>query len=177
MAAIDLDASIAAGSAIDPAATVRFTAGASLACGATLSNTPTVVVTPLLPLHDRPTREVSSGQLVFDYVDLFLGDGFTRAQDVGPSSLSLRVFFNGSELSWPLISGVGVSETVMAAGKVYWQEFSSGYYSLRFFPNAVGMWRLVLGYGAHDQAIALNYLAESPKPTGPQGLRTSFFKS
>lgn len=128
-------------------------------------------------LYQAPARACSSGKLVLDQVDLFLGDGITRAQDVVPTDLQLRVYLNGEQLNWPLVTGVGIPDVRVTAGKVYWTEFSTGFYSIRFFPNAVGTWRVLLTYPAHNQAVSLSYaVAPQVRNDYGTGMRATFIR-
>lgn len=178
MAAIDVDAVLVGGSSLTSEGTAHFAAEASLAGGATVVAVPSVLVGPVVPVrYNVPSREVPSGRVSFDHVDLFLGDGMTRAQGVLVSDLLLRIFFNGTQLDWPLVSGVDVPDIRVAAGKVYWTEISAGFYSVRFVPNAVGPWRLLLSYEVEDQAVSLTYSAVPLAcPPGAQGLQSSFVR-
>jgi len=126
--------------------------------------------------YQPPCRLAPSGRLVLEQVDLFLADGKTRAQDVTQADLQLRVFLNGTQVDWPLVSGQGVQDTRVTAGRVYWTEFSAGFYDIRFFPNRVGTWRVVLTYPAHDQAISLSYDVAPQYQSTPSGMSTSFFR-
>lgn len=124
-----------------------------------------------------PCRTVASGRMILDQVDLFLGDGKTRAQGVRISDLQLRVFLNGAQVDWPLVSGSGVQDPRVTAGKVYWTEFSSGFYNLRFFPNQLGNWRVIITYPTHDQASSFTYdVVQQVSPPPGSGMRTSFIR-
>lgn len=157
---------------------VGYAARASLTGGSTFTSFLNVVTGPVAPVrYNVPSRIVQAGKLVFDQVDLFLVDGKTRAQDVPPSALALRVFKDGKQLDWPLISGVGVNDVQTVSGKVYWTEFSAGFYSIRFFPNALGEWRILLTYPAFDQAVSLGYDVTPPLGvSGSLGLHSSFMR-
>lgn len=157
---------------------VTYKPSAALAGGSTLQATVTVAVGSASPVHyQATTRAVTAGALVFEPVDLFLGDGKTRAQGVTASALSVKVFLNSTDTGWPIVPGSTITDGRVAAGKVYWHEFSAGFYSLRFFPNQVGLWRVVLTWTAGDQAISMTYDATA-KPVAPLalGLRSTFIK-
>lgn len=178
MADIDVDADLVGGSSAAAEGTVRFATSASLSGGSGLVSTPTVVVGPVTPVRPSASpRQVTAGRLVFDQIDLFQVDGMTRVQDVAASALFARLFFNDKQVNWPVVSGVGVPDLRVAAGKVYWTEISAGFYSVRFFPNAVGNWRLLLTYAAGNQAVSLTYQTTPlASPPGGPGLRASFFR-
>jgi hypothetical protein len=104
-----------------------------------------------------PAREVPAGRMVFEQVDLFLGDGETRSTGVLVAGLQVAVHTGPTVLSWPLVTGVGIPDVRVSAGKIYWTEFASGFYSIRFFPNVVGLWRVILTYPAFDQVLSYTY--------------------
>lgn len=173
-----LYAALVGSSDLTAAAKVVFQMQAALAGGSGFTSFLNVVTGPVAPVrYSVPSRRVDSSKLVFDQVDLFLIDGKTRAQDVTPADLALRIYLNGTQLNWPLVSGAGVPDVRVAAGKVYWTEFSTGFYSIRFFPNAVGEWRVLLTYPAFDQAVSLGYdvVPQAGLPGG-LGLRSSFVR-
>lgn len=174
-----LSASLAGSSTFNPAdPSIAFIAQAILVGGSTLAAALNVVVGPVATVrYSAPSRRVDSSKMVFDQVDLFLTDGKTRAQDVQVSDLALRVFHNGTQLNWSLVSGAGIPDVRVAAGKVYWTEISTGFYSLRFFPNAVGEWRVLVTYPAHDQAVSFGYdVVPQAASAGGLGLRASFVR-
>lgn len=127
--------------------------------------------------YQDPARIVPSGKMILENVNLFLGDGKTRVIEVSVAELQLKVFCNSDEVDWPLISGVGINDIRVTAGKVYWTEISPGFYNIRFFPSVLGLWRLILTYRSYNQAVSLTYDVV-PKITGnlSTGVKTSFFK-
>jgi len=156
----------------------KYAARAALVGGSTVTSSLSVFIGPVAPVrYNVPSRIVQSGKLVFDQVDLFLGDGMTRAQDVLPAALTLRVYMNGRQLDWPLVSGAGVNDVQATSGKVYWTQFSAGFYSARFFPNAIGEWRILITYPAFNQAVSLSYDVTPPVGvSGGMGLQSSFLR-
>lgn len=193
----NIAANLAGGSSITPRATSRLTAranlngssslgarlvynvSANLAGSSTLSASATVELGGYeAPIHYQgPTRVVPAGKMILENVDLFLGDGRTRVVEVPVSDLQLKVFSNSDEVSWPLVSGVGVNDVRVTAGKVYWTEIADGFYNIRFFPSVLGLWRLILTYRAYDQAVSFSYDVVPKVPVNPStGIRTSFFK-
>lgn len=127
--------------------------------------------------YQESTRIVTAGSMVLDNVDLFLADGRTRVVEVPVTDLQLKVFCNSGEVDWPLVSGVGVNDIRVVAGKVYWTEIADGFYNIRFFPSVLGLWRLILTYRAYDQAVSFTYDVISRVSTNPStGVKTSFFK-
>jgi hypothetical protein len=127
--------------------------------------------------YQEPTRIVTAGKMILENVDLFLSDGKTRVVELPPSELQLKVFCNSDEVNWPLVSGVGINDIRVTAGKVYWTEIADGFYNIRFFPSVLGLWRLILTYRAHDQAVSFTYDVVPKVSVNPfTGVRTSFFK-
>lgn len=122
------------------------------------------------------TRLVGNNQTIIDQADFYESDGFTRILGLPVSALTLRVFFQNEIQPWPLSSGVGIPDTQVAAGRIYWSEIagSPGFYSVRWRPNAVGFWRVVVSYPSGSQSVSLEYdvVRASNEPTG--GLKPSF---
>jgi hypothetical protein len=144
---------------------------------ALISTLSVVVGFPAFIRSQSDTRTVVAGQPIFQQVDLFLPDGITRAQGVSPLQLLSKLHFNTTDTAWPIVSGVGVKDLQVAAGRVYWEEFSAGYYSLRFFPNQVGIWRLIVTWPGGNQAVSQTYdVVAKPAFPGALGLRASFVK-
>lgn len=122
------------------------------------------------------SRPVRAGQMVFDQVDLFLSDGETRSTGVLVADLQMALQVGATTLAWTLVTGSGVPDIRVAAGKVYWTETSPGFYSVRFFPHVVGLWRLILTYPAHDQVVSYSYDVSANNSSYVQGFKTSFTK-
>jgi hypothetical protein len=115
-------------------------------------------------------RLVYSNQVVYDQADYFQADGYTRVVGLVPSQLVSQTYYNNDLLAWPLVTGVGVSDAQIVSGRVYVQAISGGPYSVRFRPNAVGFWRLLLTYPVGTQILAQSFDVQSgtgvPVPTG-----------
>lgn len=198
MAIVDLEATLAGSSTVAAQATAGYAvastlggtsqvgataaadyaAAAALGGASTFSSALTVVTGFAAPVRYVPSaRTVQSGRMVLEQVDFFLGDGITRAQGITTANLQLRVYLNGSQLSWALVTGVGIPDVRVSAGRIYWTEFSAGFYNVRFFPNVLGLWRLILTYPTHNQAVSLTYDVVPQTPLNSSvGLRTSFFR-
>jgi hypothetical protein len=157
---------------------VRYTFSSTLIGSSSLVATPTVSLGIQSPIRYQPaSRIVSVSKLVLDQIDLFLVDSKTRAQDVVVSDLNLKVFFNGSQVQWPLVSGLNVQDSQVTAGQAYWTEFLAGFYTLRFFPNVIGSWRVLLTYPTYDQAVSLSYDVIQPSSASiSSGIHTSFVR-
>ena len=123
-------------------------------------------------------RQVFANQVVFDQADFFQSDGFTRVVGIVISQLTCELFFNNSSLPWVLTPSAGVSDAQVAAGKIYWGEIPGdpGRYSVRWRPNALGYWRLIITYPTGTQIMAQDYDVVSQPPTVDQGLKASFLK-
>ena len=124
-------------------------------------------------------RHVYTNQVVFDQADFFQSDGFTRVTGLTPAQLTCQLFFNNSLANWPLNASPGTTDAQVASGRVYWVEVpgSEGYYNVRWRPNAVGYWRLVITYPAGTQIMAQDYDVLNQPQTVDQGLKASFVRS
>lgn len=143
-----------------------------------LVSVPTVSLGIQSPIRYQPaSRVVSVSSLVQDSIDLFRGDGKTRAQGVQVVDLNLRLFFNSSRVEWPLVSGTNIQDLQVTAGRVYWTEIEAGFYTLRFLPNVIGSWRVLLTYPEYDQAVSLSYdVARPTSVSSSSGIRSSFIR-
>lgn len=123
-------------------------------------------------------RLVYANQTVDDQADFFQSDGFTRVTGLTVSDLIMQLFFENQLQTWTFVSGANLTDTQIASGSVFWLEVpgSPGIYSVRFRPNAVGYWRLLITYTAGTQISAQDYDVNSAPPTVDQGLKASFLK-
>lgn len=104
------------------------------------------------------SRFVQINLVVFDQVDIFQSDFYNPVTGLGPSNVTLSVFFNNTLVTWPLVDGSSVIDSQVVAGSVFWNELSSGAYGVRFYPNNLGHWRLVFKYApSPSQVISLDY--------------------
>jgi hypothetical protein len=143
----------------------------------TTSSLSLVIGYPAPVRYSASSKTVFSSRLILDQVDLFLGDGKTRAQDVKIADLQLKLFLGNTQVDWTLTSGVGIPDVRVTSGKVYWTELSAGFYSVRLFPNMLGSWRILLTYPAQDQAVSLAYevVPQAFSPLG-SGMSASFIR-
>jgi hypothetical protein len=91
-------------------------------------------------------RSISATSLVFDQVDLYNPPGsITRVAGVLASNVSVSVFSNNVLLPWTIQDGSAVPDSSISAGVIYFNEISGqpGFYSVRFYPDRIGFWRLV----------------------------------
>lgn len=124
-------------------------------------------------------RSVPINTTVFDQADFFQLDGYTRVTGILPNQLTVVVFFNNVLQPWSLVTGVGVGDGQIQAGRIYWSEIpgAAGYYSVRWRPNAAGYWRIVTSYPAGSQIVARDYdvtVADAGDGCGGAGLKVSF---
>jgi hypothetical protein len=120
-------------------------------------------------------RLVYSNQVIYDQADFFQLDGYTRVVGLTVSQVLEELYFNNVLQPWPLVSGVGVQDNQIAAGKVYWTPLPGGLYGVRFRPNAVGYWRLLITYDAGTQRLAQDYDVHAGTGIStPTGLKSSF---
>ena len=84
------------------------------------------------------------------------------------TSLALSIFSNNVALPWPLADGTLVADSSISAGTVYFNQItgSPGYYSVRFFPDRVGFWRLILREATLGEQVILSYDVTHARP-GP----------
>lgn len=123
-------------------------------------------------------RVVQANQVVLDQVDFFLSDGYTRVSRLVPGNLEAQIFFNNSPLAWPIVTGSAVADPQVSAGHIYFNEIPGllGFYSVRFRPDALGYWRIVLTYPAGLQSSAQDFDVVQSPPAMESGLRPSFVK-
>jgi hypothetical protein len=103
------------------------------------------------------TRSVQANQVVFDQIDLFSADQYTRIPGVSASNVTLTLFFNNTLVSWPLVEGASISDGQVVSGSVYWTALPNQAYGVRFFPKALGHWNLAIDYPGTSQIISLDY--------------------
>jgi hypothetical protein len=123
-------------------------------------------------------RLVRNNEVVLDQADYFQPDGFTRVTGLTTAQLQCAIFFNNTLLTWTFLSGDNVPNAQVASGHVYFCEVlgSPGYYNVRFRPNAVGYWRLLLTYVAGEQIMAQDFDVSGAPPNADVGLSSSFIK-
>jgi len=102
-------------------------------------------------------RLVYNNVVVYDQADFFQLDGYTRVPGLTPDQLGCEVYYNNTRQTWALISGSGIVETQVASGHVYWDTLGSGSYGIRWRPNAVGYWRILITYAHGCQILGQDY--------------------
>ncbi len=123
-------------------------------------------------------RLVQNNQVVYDQVDFFQSDGFMRVTGLTFSGVVLNAFFENVAQPWNLVNGIGVTDAQVSSGYVFFNEVpgSPGYYNVRWRPNALGFWRLLITYVPGQQIEAQDYDVVSSLPTVESGLSASFIK-
>ncbi len=123
-------------------------------------------------------RLVYANQTVVDQADFFQSDGFTRVTGLTVNNLVCQIFFDNQLQPWPFVTGANLNDTQIASGNVYWLEIpgNPGFYSVRFRPNAIGYWRLLITSTAGQQSLGQDYDVSSAPPSVDQGLKASFLK-
>lgn len=121
------------------------------------------------------TRLVQGNQVIFSQLDIFQVDEFNRVLGLAPGDFTLKVFWNNTLQPWPLVSGATVTDMQVTAGKVYINEIagSPGFYSIRWYPNALGAWRLNFSYVTVPQVVILDFDVTGSCCTGGSGLTSS----
>lgn len=121
------------------------------------------------------TRLVQVNQVVFDQVDIFQSDFFTRRTGLLPTDVTLTLFLNNAVVAWPLVDGSAVTDAQVVSGSVYWNELTNGAYGIRFYPNSLGHWSLSISYSAAapNQIVSLDFDVSSPSSSS-DSLRVDF---
>jgi hypothetical protein len=123
-------------------------------------------------------RLVQQNQVVYDQADYFQSDGFSRVTGLTSASVTLNVFFENVAQPWQLMNGLTVPDAQVASGYVYFNEVpgNPGYYNVRWRPNSIGYWRLLLTYAPGTQIEAQDYDVVQGIPVVESGLSASFLK-
>ena len=123
-------------------------------------------------------RIVSGGSVVHDQLDI-VNSGGVRVQNVALANLSLILFVNGAVLPWSLVDGDSVPDSSIISDSIYFHQIQAGYYEIRFLPDRVGFWRIVVLVPSLNLEIIREYdvlAAGALKPGGSSGLIASFTK-
>ena len=122
-------------------------------------------------------RLVQVNQVIIDQVDYFEPDGYTRVVGLTiAADLTHEFFFDNVLQPWPMIDGSAVADAAVRSGNIYFHEVpgSPGFYNVRFRPNALGYWRLLINYAAGTQIMGQDYDVVAQVPQAETGLRASF---
>jgi hypothetical protein len=119
-------------------------------------------------------RSIATQILVRAQADFYSAPG-VRATGILAGSLNLSLFFNNALTSWALRDGTTIQDSTISAGNIYFNEIagSPGFYSVRFYPDKVGFWRIVLNDVALTQENIIEIDIVSAATTSP-GLIASF---
>lgn len=121
------------------------------------------------------SRLVQANQVVIDQVDIFQSDFFNRVTGLDPTDVSVTLFYNNQVAAWPVVDGSSIIDSQVAAGKVYWGELANGSYGVRFFPNALGHWNLVVQFSpSPSQIVSLSFDVVNMPSLVESGLHASF---
>lgn len=117
-------------------------------------------------------RTIVAGQCAFGQSDFF--ESGHRKQGLTWNDIRVNAFFNGAMIAWPLADGSFVSDASVGSGAVYFNEVfgAPGFYLIRFFPDRVGFWRIVLSHSIYGESICEFDAIPSVAPA--QGLTASF---
>lgn len=123
-------------------------------------------------------RLVTTNNVILDQADFFQLDGFTRVTGLTISTLVCQLFFQNILQPWTFVTGAGVTDAQVASGSVYWVEVagSPGIYNVRFRPNAIGYWRLLITYPLGTQIMGQDYDVVPASVPVAGGLKASFVK-
>lgn len=119
------------------------------------------------------SRQVPAGRLVYDRADWY--QYTIRKTGIIWSDLEIHAFINGDILTWGLADGAPVVDSNIGAGSVFFNEVveAPGYYLIRFFPDRVGFWRIILRHPALGVEVIREFdVVPSPAPSS--GLQSSF---
>lgn len=125
------------------------------------------------------SRALPAACLIRDQLDIFSpADSITRATGIITSDLSVTLFLNNVKVNWSLMDGTSVSDSSISAGSIYFNPISgsSGYYAIRFFPDRVGFWRLVVRHASLSQEVIKEYDVVAASTSSTSGLNASFVK-
>ncbi len=119
-------------------------------------------------------RSIATQILVRAQADFYSTPG-VRATGILAGSLNLSLFFNNALTSWALRDGTTIQDSSISAGSIYFNEIagSPGFYSVRFYPDKIGFWRIVLNDVALTQESIIEIDVVSATATSP-GLIASF---
>lgn len=110
-------------------------------------------------------RLISAGALAYEQLDFFLPAGsVNRVSGIVVPNLQMTMFVNNSVLAWPLVDGSAVADSSVVSGSIYFNEIAAapGFYSVRFFPDRVGFYRLVFLASSYGIEVEKEYDVLSP---------------
>lgn len=129
------------------------------------------------------SRLVSAGAIIYDQPDIYSPVGtINRPTGLVVANFAFTQLVNGASLPWPLADGSAVPDSSISSGSAYFNEIpgTPGFYSVRFLPDRVGFWKLILTNAGLGIDVVLEYdvLASGAlKPGASSGLIASFTKT
>jgi hypothetical protein len=124
------------------------------------------------------SRLVPNNTTVWDQLDFFQSDGFTRVGALNTSNITATLFFGNVPQPWNLVNGAGINDQQIVSGNLYFNEIPGAptFYNLRLRPTGVGFWRLVVVYPSVPQTIIHNFDVVSQFQGDDNGLKASFIR-
>lgn len=110
-----------------------------------------------------------AGSLIRDQIDLYMPpNSVIRKTGESFTQLVLNTFVDNGLVLWPLADGTTVPDFSISAGIVYFNEIpgSPGFYSVRFFPDRTGFWRLIFVEPSLGEQAILSYDVTAAQPGG-----------
>lgn len=114
-------------------------------------------------------RSVLAGSLVRGQPDFYFPIGtFNRVNDLQSTDVTIKLFVNNQVLSWTLLDGSAIPDSSISAGSVYFNQIlsSPGFYSVRFYPDRVGFWRLSITAGSFESLLEFDVNPAAPQSPG-----------
>lgn len=105
-------------------------------------------------------RLISAGALAYEQLDFFLPAGSSnRVPGIVVANMQMTMFVNNAVIAWPLTDGGAVADSSISAGRVYFNEIAAapGFYSVRFFPDRVGFYKLSFVVTAYSIEVDKEY--------------------
>jgi hypothetical protein len=124
-------------------------------------------------------RSIPTGSLVRAQADFFNPAGsFTRVTGLAYTAVSVNVFFNNAAVVWGVSDGSSTQDSSISSGSIYFHEISGnpGFYSVRFYPDRVGYWRVVLKTTSPVSSESIMEFDVVPTANLLPGLNASFAK-
>ena len=123
-------------------------------------------------------RIIPSGSLIRDQLDIYdpLGS-YARPVGIVVGDLSFIGFANNEDLGWSILDGSSVLDSEVSPGAVYFDPIvtNPGYYSIRWYPDRLGIWLLSFTYAATGEEIIKSYEVIAPPGLNGQGLIAAFY--
>jgi len=104
-------------------------------------------------------RQVPASNIVLSQLDFYTPNTINRMADIKSVDFIFKMFVNQTVLNWFLIDGTYIANSDISSGNVYFNEITGavGYYSVRFFPDRVGFWRLIFNHVPSQSDLVLEF--------------------